>query len=67
MAIAKTFYYLRVLSITAPIVTMLINVIREMKIFLMFYMFVIYLFGLIFMVIGAGNHKVPGTFKDEYD
>ena len=45
---------------------MLINVIIRLRIFLFFYMCLVYLFGLIFMVIGAGNKNVPGRLRDEY-
>lgn len=45
---------------------MLVKVAKDMRVVLIFYFFILYLFGLIFMVIGAGNHSVPGKFKDAY-
>lgn len=45
---------------------MLVKVTKDMRVVLIFYFFILYLFGLIFMVIGAGNYHIPGKFRDEY-
>lgn len=66
LAIFKTFYFVRIFKNFSGIVIMLIGVMIELRIFLFFYMFIVYLFGLIFMVIGAGNKNVPGKLNDEY-
>lgn len=67
LAIFKTFYFVRIFKNFSGIVIMLFNVVIELRIFLLFYFFIVYLFGLIFMVIGAGNEKIPGKLKDELE
>jgi len=66
LAIFKTFYFVRIFKNFSGIVVMLINVMVGLRIFLFFYLFLVYLFGLIFMVIGAGNKNVPGKLREEY-
>lgn len=60
LAIFKTFYFVRIFKNFSGIVIMLVEVIYELRIFLFFYAILVLFFGLIFMVIGAGNINVPG-------
>lgn len=66
LAIFKTFYFMRIFKNFSGIVIMLVNVIIDLRIFVFFYAFIVFLFGLIFMVIGAGNEDVPGKLNEEY-
>lgn len=67
LAIVKTFFYLRVFESLSYIVTMLKNVIYDLRVFLIFYFMVIFLFGLIFGVLGVGNMQAPGDYKELRD
>lgn len=67
LAIVKTFFYLRVFESLSYIVTMLKNVIYDLRVFLIFYFMVIFLFGLIFSVLGVGNMNAPGDYKELRD
>ena len=46
---------------------MLTNVIYDLRIFLLFYTILVVLFSLLLGVIGVGNVKIPGGFKNEYE
>ena len=63
LAIVKTFFYLRVFESLSYIVTLLKHVIYDLRVFLIFYFMMIYLFGLIFGVLGIGNKDAPGKYK----
>lgn len=67
LAIIKTFFYLRVFENLSYIVTMLKHVIYDLRVFLIFYFFMVYLFSLVFSVLGVGNMLVPGEYKDLRD
>lgn len=66
LSIRRTFNYLRLLKSLSPIVTMLQNVIWELKIFLSFYVILILLFSMMYGVLGLGNPNIPGGFREEY-
>ena len=51
----KTFFFLRIFPILTPIVVMITRVVYDLRIFLFFYMILIWFFGLAFAVIGLGN------------
>lgn len=67
LALNKTFFFLRIFESLSPIVTMLTNVIYDLRIFLLFYTILVVLFSLLLGVLGVGNVKVPGEFKDIYE
>ena len=67
LALQKTFFFLRIFEELSPIVTMLTNVIYDLRIFLFFYSILVILFSLLLGVMGIGNKKVPGEFKDIYE
>lgn len=62
--IYKTFFFLRIFENLSYIVTMIIRVIFDLRVFLLFYMILLFLFSMIFAVIGLANKKVPGGLKD---
>lgn len=53
--IQKTFFYLRMFTVLTPIVVMLQNVLWDLRIFLTFYVILIFLSAHMFMIIGLGN------------
>lgn len=66
LALMKTFSYLRIFGNLSPIVTMLSNVIYDLRIFLTFYTILIVLFSLLLGILGIGNRYIAGKFKDAY-
>lgn len=66
LAIRRTFSYLRIFKSLSPIVTMLQNVIWDLRVFLTFYVILTLLFSLMYGVLGLGNSKIPGGFRDAY-
>ena len=66
LAIRRTFSYLRIFKSLSPIVTMLQNVIWDLRVFLTFYVILTLLFSLMYGVLGLGNSKIPGGFRDQY-
>ena len=66
LAIRRTFSYLRIFKSLSPIVTMLQNVIWDLRVFLTFYVILTLLFSLMYGVLGLGNSKIPGGFRDTY-
>ena len=66
LAIRRTFDFLRVFSDLSPIVTMLTNVIWDLRIFMTFYAMLTLLFSLVFGVIGLGNYNIPGKFRNKF-
>lgn len=51
----------------SQIVTMLQKVMFDLRIFIIFYMIVVFLFSLIFCVLGIGNPLIVGEFRDFVD
>ena len=66
LAIIKTFFYLKIFGALSPIVTMLTNVIYDLRIFMLFYIILIVLFSLLLGVLGLGNKFIDGGFKKMY-
>lgn len=66
LALIKTFFFLRIFDALSPIVTMLTNVIYDLRIFLFFYAILIGLFSLLLGILGIGNKFIPGGFQDTY-
>ena len=62
LAIRRTFNFLRIFSVLSPIVTMLNNVIWDLRIFLTFYFILVLLFSLMYGVLGLGNVFLKGAF-----
>jgi len=66
LAIRRTFNFLRIFGAFSPIVTMLNQVIWQLRIFMSFYSILILLFALMFAVTGVGNYNIDGKFKDNF-
>lgn len=66
LAIRRTFSYLRIFKSLSPIVTMLQNVIFDLRVFLTFYVILTLLFSLMYGVLGLGNSRIPGGFRDTF-
>lgn len=62
----RTFTFLKIISSLSPIVTMLTNVVFDLRIFMLFYTILCILFSLLFCVLGLGNRKIDGNFKDNF-
>jgi len=58
----QNFLLLRIFDALSPIVTMLTNVIYDLRIFLLFYGILIFLFSLMIGILGIGNIDIPGGF-----
>lgn len=67
LAIRRTFNFLRIFSALSPIVTMLTNVIWQLRIFMTFYTILTLLFSLMYGVLGLGNVKLKGKFRDNFN
>ena len=57
----KTFFFLRIFDALSYIVTMIRQVIVDLRVFLLFYSILIILFGMVFAVIGVGNVNVKDS------
>ena len=66
LAIRRTFNFLKIFEALSPIVTMIQRVLFDLRIFLTFYMILVVLISLMFGVLGLGNDKLDGEFKDLY-
>jgi hypothetical protein len=66
LAIRRTFNFLRIFEALSPIVTMLFNVIWQLRIFMTFYFILILLFSLMYGVLGVGNYNLKGPFRDKF-
>ena len=66
LALLKTFFFLRIFTALSPIVTMLTNVIYDLRIFLLFYGILIFFCAQWIGILGLANPYIPGQFKDEY-
>jgi len=66
LALIKTFFFLRIFTALSPIVTMLTNVIYDLRIFLFFYSILIVLFSLQLGILGIGNPNIEGNFKKSF-
>jgi hypothetical protein len=66
LAIRRTFNFLRIFNALSPIVTMLNNVVWELRIFLTIYFILIMMFSLMYGVIGLGNYKMYGKFRNTF-
>lgn len=56
MQITKTFFYLRIFESLSYIVTMIYQVISDLRVFGLFFTILIVLFSMVFAVIGVANY-----------
>jgi hypothetical protein len=66
LAINRTFNFLRIYEGLSPIVTMIKNVVWDLRIFITIYFILSIGFCLTFCILGIGNLNVPGIFRDKY-
>ena len=66
LAVLKTFFYLKIFAALSPIVTMLTNVVYDLRIFMLFYIILIVLFSLLLGVLGLGNRNIAGDFQKKF-
>lgn len=64
MQIMKTFFYLRIFESLSYIVTMIYQVVSDLKVFGLFFTILIVLFSMVFAVIGVGNTNIAGDLAD---
>ena len=65
--IGKTMFFLRIFDTLSYLVTMIYTVLYDLRIFMIFYMILIFFFSLIMCVLSMCNYKIPGKFQDEYN
>lgn len=58
----KSFFFLKIFSSLSYIVTMIFTVVADLQAFLLFFTILVFVYAMIFAVIGAGNPNVPGDF-----
>lgn len=63
-SIFKTFFFLRVFGGLSYLVTMLLQVMGDLKVFLLFYTILLFCFSLYFDVLGVANPNVKGVYRD---
>ena len=61
--IVKTFNFLRIFSKLSYLTTMLKTVMVDLQPFMLFYVIIIFMFGMIFAVVGIGNVILPGDLR----
>ena len=66
LSIVRTFKLMKIFSAFSPIVTMLSNVVYDLRIFLFFYIILTALFSLLFGVLGVGNRRINSNFYDVF-
>ena len=66
MLLAKTFFFLRIFSSYSFLVTMLRNVIYDLRVFLGFFALLIVLFSLMISVLGVGNFNIYSAFSRDF-
>lgn len=66
-SIVKTFLFLRVFGGLSYLVTMLFQVMNDLKVFLLFYFILLFCFSLYYCVIGVANPNVEGPYRDWFD
>ena len=66
LGMGKTFFFLRIFENFSPIVTMLSFVIVDLVPFTIIYAILCLMFAMQFAIMGLGNKKVEGKFRDAY-
>ena len=62
MLLLKTLFFLRVIESMSSIVTMIRNVVYDLRVFLTFYAIITVLFSLLIDILGIGNFKLAEDF-----
>lgn len=66
LGMGKTFFFFRIFESFSPIVTMLSFVIVDLVPFTIIYGILCLMFAMQFAIMGLGNKKVAGKFRDTY-
>lgn len=66
LGMGKTFFFLRIFEKFSPIVTMLSFVVMDLVPFTVIYALLCLMFAMQFGIMGLGNKKVKGRFRDAY-
>lgn len=66
LGMGKTFFFLRIFESFSPIVTMLSFVIKDLLPFTIIYAILCLMFAMQFAIMGLGNKRVKGKFRDTY-
>ena len=66
LTLIKTFNYIRIFESFSPIVTMLKIVLWQLRIFMVFFIFLILQFSQKLSVLGVGNKEIPGDFQEHF-
>ena len=66
LGMSKTFFFLRLFNKLSPIVTMLMNVIYDLRVFILFFMILILFFSLQLGVLGICNMNHEGMFRNNF-
>ena len=67
LGLLRTFTFLKIVAALSPIVTMLTNVVYDLRIFLFFYAILTVLFSLLLGIIGLGNTEIEGKFRNQFN
>ena len=67
LGLLRTFTFLKIVASLSPIVTMLTNVVYDLRIFLFFYAILTVLFSLLLGIIGLGNTEIEGNFRNQFN
>jgi len=62
-SIIRTFMFMRIIKQYSPIVTMLTQVTKDLRQFLLLYMISLFLFSQVLVVLGIANTTLPGDLK----
>ena len=66
LGMGKTFFFLRIFDELSPIVTMLSRVMRDLRVFMLFFFILIIMFSLQLGVMGLANLRIKGDFSDKF-
>ena len=66
IVLLKLFTIMKIFSSLTPITVMLQRVIFDLSIFLFFFFLLVFFFSMITSVMGLGNRRVEGLFRDKY-
>ena len=67
LGMVKTFFYLRIFDDLSPIVTMIARVVRDLGVFMLFFVILIIMFSVLLDILGLSNRTVDGYFRDAFE
>lgn len=63
----KSLFFLRIFENFTPVVVMLINVVSNLKLFLLFYIMLLFMYAQMYAVLGVGNLQRDGKFATKFN